>query len=170
MPTTSKYGLPYPALSSAPNVPLDLQNLAVAVDGLGVIGGKRQTSAGAGVTTIETTVIDTQTLSMAPSWAFQLDFAVYFTTSIAATDLRMRIRQTSVSGTSLGDCPAIGTYVSPEQNRGFLRVIYKTGVTAELNYFAGTIVRIGGTGTLTAVAPTSLIVTALVPSTAVGDY
>jgi hypothetical protein len=32
MPTTSLLALPYPSLSSAPNVPQDLQNLAQAVD------------------------------------------------------------------------------------------------------------------------------------------
>lgn len=170
MPTTSKYGLPYPALSASPNVPADIQSLATAVDALGVIGGKRQTSAGAAVATIETIVIDTQTLALTANSVFQLDFNLYFVASAAGNDVSMKIRLTSVSGTILGECAAIGTYITPEQNRGTLRVIYKT-TAAELDYFAGSIVRIGsGTGTLTAVSPTSLIVTALGPSTIIGDY
>lgn len=169
MPNTPKLGLPYPSLSDPPNGPLHIQNLASAVDALATMGGKRQTSAGSSVVTIETTVIDTQNLALPASSVFLLDFHLCFTTSVAASDLAMRIRTTSVSGTVQGEACAIGTYVSPEINRGFLRVVYKT-TAAELTYFAGTIVRIGGTGTLTAVAPTSLIVTNLGPSTVIGDY
>ncbi|MGH7745145.1 MAG: hypothetical protein ACREQ5_10145, partial [Candidatus Dormibacteria bacterium] len=63
-----------------------------------------------------------------------------------------------------------GVYVTPEVNRGYLRVIYKT-TAAELDYFAGTIIHIGaGSGTITPVIPTSLIVTNLGPTSLVGDF
>ncbi|MGH3546676.1 MAG: hypothetical protein ACRDQU_00820 [Pseudonocardiaceae bacterium] len=170
MPGTAKYGLPYPALSDAPNGPLGLQNLANAVDALGVIGGKRQTSTGAVISTIETTVVDTQTLALPANSVFALDFDLCFTASVAGNDLSMKIRLTSVSGTILGEAAAEGVYVTPEQNRGHLRVIYKTTL-AELDYFAGTVIHIGtGSGTVTPVPPTSLIVTNLGPNTVIGDY
>lgn len=167
---TSKFGLPYPTLADAPNVPSSIQSLAQGVDALGAIGGKRQTSAGAVISTVESIVVDTQTLAMPAANVYTLDFFLTFTVSVAGTDLSMKIRMTNVSGTILGECATYGVYVSPEQNRGFLRAVYKTTTNAELNYFAGTIVRIAGTGTATPVAQTSLIVTNLGPSTIIGDF
>jgi hypothetical protein len=149
-----------------------IQNLANAIDALFVIGGKRQTSTGAVISTIEATVVDTQTLSLAANSVFSLDFHLTFTTPVAGNDLSMKIRLTSISGTILGETAAEGVYASTstEQNQGHLRVIYKT-TAAELDYFAGTIIRIGtGTSTVTAVPPTSLIVTNLGPSTLIGDF
>lgn len=169
MPTTSKYGLPYPALASAPNVPLDIQNLAVALDALGIMGGKRQTSAGAAVNTIETIVIDTQTLALPANSVFLVDFSLSFTTSIAATDINMRIRLTSVGGTTIAGPIAYPGPYTTQGNPGRLAVVYKT-TAAELNYFAGTIVRQAGTGNATAVPPTSLLVYNLGASTIIGDY
>lgn len=168
---TSKLGLPYPSLADAPNGPANIQSLANAIDALGVIGGKRQTSTGAVVSSIETTVVDTQTLALPASSVFFLDFNLYFTAAVAGNDVSMKIRLTSISGTILGETSALGVYVSPEISHGFLRVVYKTSTTAELDYFAGTIVHLGtGTSTVTAVTPTSLIVTNVGPSTLVGDY
>ncbi|MGH3795931.1 MAG: hypothetical protein ACRDSP_13700 [Pseudonocardiaceae bacterium] len=170
MPTTPKYGLRYPALSDLPNGPLGIQNLANDVDALGVVGGKRQTSTGAVISTIETTVVDTQTLALPANCVFALDFNLYFTASVAGNDCSMKIRLTSVSGTILGETSTYGVYVTPEVNRGYLRVIYKT-TAAELDYFAGTIIHIGaGSGTITPVIPTSLIVTNLGPTSLVGDF
>jgi hypothetical protein len=81
----------------------------------------------------------------------------------------MRIRLTSVSGTVVaGPIVYPGPYTT-QGNSGRLAVVYKT-TTAELNYFAGTIVRQAGTGNITAVTPTSLIVTNLGPNTLLGDY
>jgi hypothetical protein len=167
---TSKFGLPYPNLSDAPSGPIGVKNLATALDALGVIGGKRRTAAGSATSTIEAIVVDTQTLAMPANYVFALDFYLGFTVSIAATDVSLKLRLTSVSGTIVDQTVAIGTYVSPAINHGFLRSIYKTTSTAELNYFAGTIIRQAGTGTITPVVPTSLIVTNLGPSTVVGDF
>lgn len=167
---TSRYGLPYPALSDVPNGPLGIQSLATAIDALGVIGGKRQVSTGAVISTIEATVVDTQTLALAANSVFSLDFDLCFTASAAGNDLSMKIRLTSVSGTILGEAAAEGVYATPEQNHGHLRVIYQTTI-AELDYFCGTIIRIGtGTGTVTAVPPTSLVVTCIGPSTILGQF
>jgi hypothetical protein len=166
---TSKLGLPYPSLSDAPNGPANIQSLASAIDALGVIGGKRQTSAGAAINTVETIVIDTQTIAMPASSVFLIEFDLSFTTTVAATDVNMRIRLTSVSGTVVaGPIVYPGPYTT-QGNSGRLAVVYKT-TTAELNYFAGTIVRQAGTGNITAVTPTSLIVTNLGPNTLLGDY
>jgi hypothetical protein len=167
---TSKYGLPYPQLSDLPSGPVAVQNLAQALDALGVIGGKRRAAVGSGLTTIEATTVDTQTLAMTANTVFQIDYYLAFTASVAGTDVDMKIRQTSISGTIIGEIVALGVYASPTINYGFLRAIYKT-TTAELDYFMGTMVRTGtGTGTVTPVLPTSIIVTNLGPSTIVGDY
>jgi hypothetical protein len=167
---TSKYGLPFPNLADIPSGPVGVENLARAVDALGVIGGKRRVAPGSATSTIEATVIDTQTLALVGTSVFQLDYFLGFTVSVAATDVSMKLRLTSVSGTIVDQMVAIGTYVSPAINYGFLRTIYKT-TAAELQYFAGTIIRTGaGTGTITPVMPTSLIVTNLGPSTIVGDF
>jgi hypothetical protein len=166
---TSKYGLPYPNLSDQPSGPVAVQNLAQSMDALGVIGGKRRVATGSATSTIEATVIDTQTLAMTATSVFKLEYFLGFTVSIAATDVTMRIRLTSVSGTIVAEDVAIGTYVSPAINRGYIQTIYKT-TAAELQYFAGTIIRAGGTGTITPVMPTSLLVTNLGPSTIVGDF
>jgi hypothetical protein len=169
VPTTSKYGLPYPSLSDPPNGPLHIGNLAGAIDALGIIGGKRQTSAGAVISTIETTVIDTQTLALPANSVFLIEFTLSFTTTVAATDINMRIRLTSVSGTTVaGPITYTGPYTT-QGNPGRLAVLYKTTI-AELDYFAGTIVRQAGTGNVSAVPPTSLLVYNLGPSTIIGDY
>ena len=134
-----------------------------------MIGGKRQTSVGAAVNTIETIVIDTQTIAMPASSVFLIEFDLSFTTTVAATDINMRIRLTSVSGTVIaGPIVYPGPYTT-QGNSGRLAVIYKT-TAAELDYFAGTIVRQAGTGNATAIAPTSLIVTNIGPSSVVADY
>lgn len=169
MPTTSKLGLPYPALSDIPSGPLAVGNLATAIDGLGILGGKRRTGASSNIVTIETIVCDTQTLSMAASSVFLIEFFSCFTVSVAATDVVMRIRLTSVSGTIVGENVAFGVYVSPSFNHGHLSVLYKT-TAAELNYFAGTMVRQAGTGNINAAVPTAITVTNLGPSTIIGDF
>jgi hypothetical protein len=169
VPNTSMRGLPYPALADIPSGPLALQNLATAVDTLGIIGGKRRTANSANITTIESTVVDTQTLALAANSVFQIEFYLGFTVSVAATDLTMRIRLTSVSGTIVGEAEASGPYVSPQIHHGQLIVLYKT-TAAELDYFAGTVTRIGGTGNIQATIPTSITVTNIGPSTIVGDF
>jgi hypothetical protein len=167
---TSKYGLPYPNLSDVPSGPAAVQTLAQSIDALGVIGGKRRVAVGSASSTIEATVIDTQTLALTGTSVFQIDYFLGFVVSVAGTDVSMKIRLTSVSGTIVDQTVALGVYVTPTINYGFLRTIYKT-TAAELQYFAGTLVRTGtGTGTITPVMPTSLIVTNLGPSTIVGDF
>jgi hypothetical protein len=168
MPNTAKLGLPYPALSDIPSGPLAVQNLANAVDALGILGGKRRVSTSSNITTIESIVIDTQTLSLAANSVFQIDYHLCFNSSVASSDAVMQIRLTSVTGTSLGQSVALGVYASVP-NYGFLRVLYKT-TAAELDYFCGTLIRQIGTGNLTAIVPTSLVVTNLGPSAAVGDF
>lgn len=168
--STPRLGLPYPVTGDAPDGPTQLKALATAVDNLGVLGGKRRTAASSNITTIEATVVDTQTLAMAANSVFQIEFHLAVTVSVAATDLDMKIRLTSVSGTIVGEGQLSCPYISPQPHNKSLIVIYKTTATAELNYFAGTIVRIGGTGNIVAVVPTSIIVTALGPSANVGDF
>jgi hypothetical protein len=169
--TTSKYGLPYPALSDIPSGPVAVQNLATAVDALGVIGGKRLTSAGSAISTIEAVVVDTQTLALPASSVFLIEYFLTFTASaIPTNDVDMKIRLTSVSGTILAETSAVAGYATPTPCHGFLRLVYKT-TTAELDYFCGTAIHIGaGAGTITPVQPCSIIVTNIGPSTIVGDY
>jgi hypothetical protein len=168
VPTTAKLGLPYPSLSDTPNGPLAIQNLANAVDALDVLGGKRRVSTSSAITTIESIVVDTQTLSLAANSSYQIDFYVCFNTSVAASDILMKIRLTSVSGTILGQTAALGVY-STVPNYGFLSVQYKT-TAAELDYFCGTVVRQIGTGNITAIVPTSIIVKNQGPASLVGDF
>lgn len=167
--STPRLGLPYPVTGDAPDGPTQLKALATAVDNLGVLGGKRRTAPSANITTIESTVVDTQTLAMAANSVFQIEFYLGFTVSVAATDLDMKIRLTSVSGALVGNTEASGPYIAPQIHGKNLIVIYKT-TAAELNYFAGTVVRIGGTGNIQAVVPTSIIVTNLSSSALVGDF
>jgi hypothetical protein len=169
MPNTPKLGLPYPALADLPSGPLAVGNLAQAIDGLGILGGKRRTGPSSNIVTIETIVVDTQTLSMAANSVFLIDFFACFTVSVAATDVDMKIRLTSVSGTILAEDIAFGVYVSPGINHGHLSVLYKT-TTSELDYFAGTMIRQAGTGNINAAIATSITVTNLGPSTIIGDF
>lgn len=169
MPNTSKLGLPYPSLADTPSGPLAVGNLAQAVDALGILGGKRRTTTSSNIVTIETIVCDTQTLSLAANSVFLVDFYMAFTVSVAATDVYLRIRQTSVSGTIMGETLAFGVYVSPAPQHGHLSVLYKT-TAAELLYFCGTAVRQAGTGNINAIVPTSFTVTNLGPSTIIGDF
>lgn len=169
MPTTPKLGLPYPALGDIPSGPLAVGNLATAVDGLGILGGKRRTSASSNIVSIEAIVVDTQTLSLPASSVFQIDFHLGFTVSVAATDVTMKIRLTSVSGTILADGIATGPYVSPSVHHGHISMLYKTTV-AELQYFCGTAIRQAGTGNVNATVPTSITVTNLGPSAIIGDF
>jgi hypothetical protein len=167
---TSKFGLPYPNLSDIPSGPAAVQALAQAVDALHVIGGKRRVATGSATSTIEATVIDTQTLALVGTSVFRLEYFLAFTASVAGNDATMRIRTTSVAGTIIGETAALGVYAAPTINYGYMQVLYKTTV-AELQYFAGTIVHLGtGTGTITPVMPTSLVVTNLGPSTIIGDF
>ena len=168
MPNTAKYGLPYPALSDSPNGPVAFANLANAIDGLGVIGGKRRTGDSSSITTIESIVIDTQTLALAANSVFEIAYFVNIINSTSGTDVEMRIRQTSVSGTVLGDC-VLPRSDQINWNPGYVCAIYKT-TSAELQYFCGTLVRTVGTGTIIAKVPTSLIVTNLGPSSIIGDF
>lgn len=169
MPNTPKLGLPYPALADPPSGPLAVGNLAAAIDGLGILGGKRRTGPSSNIVAIETIVVDTQTLSLAANSVFLIEFFACFTVSVAATDVDMKIRLTSVSGTIVAEDIAFGVYVSPGINHGHLSVLYKT-TAAELDYFAGTMVRQAGTGNINAVVPTSITVTNLGPSTIIGDF
>lgn len=169
MPNTSKFGLPYPALSDTPNGPLGVENLAQGVDALGILGGKRRTGISSSIVTIETIVVDTQTLSLAANSVFLIDFYMAFTVSVAATDVTMRVRLTSVSGTIVGEAAAFGVYVSPQPNHGHVSLLYKT-TSAELDYFAGSAVRIAGTGNVNAIVPTAITVTNLGPSSIIGDF
>jgi hypothetical protein len=148
---------------------LAVGNLAADVDALGILGGKRRTGISSNIVTIETIVVDTQTLSLAANSVFQVDFHLGATVSVAATDLTMRIRLTSVSGTIIGETELSCPYVSPQPHSKHLTVLYKT-TTAELDYFAGCVVRIGGTGNINAVVPTSITVTNLGPASIIGDF
>lgn len=168
VPNTPKLGLPYPSLSDIPSGPLAVGNLAQAVDALGVLGGKRRTGASSNITTIESIVVDTQTLSLAANSVFEITYDLVFTASVAASDAMMKIRLTSVSGTILGQTVAPGPYTT-QGNDGHLTVLYKTTAT-ELVYFCGTVVRQAGTGNINAVVPTSLVVTNIGPSTIIGDF
>jgi hypothetical protein len=167
--STPRLGLPYPVTGDAPDGPAQFKALATAVDNLGVLGGKRRTAPSANITTIESTVVDTQTLALAANSVFQIEFHLAVTASVAATDLDMKIRLTSVAGAIVGEGQLSCPYISPQIHNKSLIVIYKT-TAAELDYFTGTIVRIGGTGNLVSVVPTSIIVTALGPSANVGDF
>ena len=168
--TTPKLGLPYPSLSDLPSGPVGIQNLATAIDALGVIGGKRLTSTSSAISTIETIVVDTQTLALPANSVFLIEYFLTFTASAAANDCDFKVRLTNVSGTILGEGTSYGVYVAPQPCIGFLRVVYKT-VAAELDYFCGTAIHLGtGTGTITPIQPTSLIVTNLGFSTIVQDY
>lgn len=169
MPNTPKLGLPYPALGDIPSGPLAVGNLATAVDNLGILGGKRRTSASSNIVSIETIVVDTQTLSLAASSVFLVEFHLGFTVSVAATDVAVKIRLTSVAGTIIGEGVALGTYVSPAVNHGHVPVLYKT-TAAELLYFCGTAVRQAGTGNVNATIPTNITVTNLGPSSIIGDF
>ncbi len=169
MPTTSKFGLRYPALADLPSGPLAVGNLAQDVDALGILGGKRRTGISSNIVTIETIVVDTQTLSLAANSVFQIDFHLGVTVSVAATDLTMRVRLTSVAGTIIGETELSCPYVSPQPHSKHLSLLYKT-TTSELDYFAGTVVRIGGTGNINAIVPTSITVTNLGPSSIIGDF
>lgn len=166
--TTPKFGLPYPVLGDAPNGPAQIGALALAVDATGVLGGKRRTTASSNITTIESIIVDTQTLSLLANSTYQIDYNVTFACSVAASDALLRVRLTSVSGTILGSAVALGVYAT-QNNPGYMSIIYKTTV-AELNYFCGTLVRQSGTGNLTAQVPTSLIVSYAGPNTLVGDF
>ena len=168
--STPKYGLPFPVLGDPPNGPVGIQNLATAADALGILGGKMLVTPSAAISTIETIVVDTQTLSLPANSVFQLDFHVTFTASVAGNDITMNVRLTSVSGTIIGSGTAEGVYVSPQPNYGHISMLYKTTVT-ELDYFCASVVRVGaGTGTVSVIAPTSLVVTCLGPSTIIGNY
>lgn len=169
MPTTAKFGLRYPALADLPSGPVAVGNLAADVDSLGILGGKRRTGPSSNIVTIETIVVDTQTLSLAANSVFQIDFHLGCTVSVAATDLTMRVRLTSVAGTIIGETELSCPYVSPQPHSKHLTVLYKT-TASELDYFAGTVVRIGGTGNINAIVPTSITVTNLGPSTIIGDF
>lgn len=169
MPTTPKLGLPYPDTSALPNIPAHIQALAEGVDAYGVLGGKRRTSPSANITTVESTVVDTQNLAFPADSSFLIDFTAYFTTSVAATDANMTIRLTSVSGTIIaGPICMPGPYTT-QGNYGRVAALYKT-TAAELNYFCGTMIRQAGTGNIVAVAPTHLIVYRLGPASLIGDY
>lgn len=169
--TTPKLGLPYPSLSDLPSGPVGIQNLATAVDALGVIGGKRLTSTSSAISTIETTVVDTQTLALSANSVFLIEYFLTFTASAAGNDCDFKVRLTSVAGTIVGEGTILGVYVTPQPCCGLLRIVYKTGIASELDYFAGTAVHVGtGTGTITPIQPTSLIVTCLSPSSVIGDY
>lgn len=169
MPTTPRLGLPYPALGDPPSGPLAVGNLATAIDDLGVLGGKRRTAPSSNITTVESVIVDTQTLAMAASSVFRIDAFTCFTVSVAATDVVVRIRLTSVSGTILAENVAFGVYASPAVNHGHLSMLYKT-TAAELDYFCVTVVRQAGTGNIQAVVPTSIVVTRLSPSSVIGDF
>lgn len=169
MPTTPKLGLRYPALSDSPNGPVAIGNLASDVDALGVIGGKRRVNDSSNITTIESIVVDSQTISLAANSVFEIEYFLSFTASVAASDAVMRIRLTSVSGTILGEAIALGVYVAPSFNQQSLRAIYKT-TAAELQYFCGTIVRQVGTGNLVAKPATNLTITCIGPSSILGDF
>lgn len=169
MPNTSKFGLPYPALSDAPNGPVAIFNLAQGVDGLGIIGGKRRTGASSNITTVESVVVDTQNLAMAASSVFLIDYDLCFTCSVAATDLNMTIRLTSVSGTVVAGPLAVPGPYTTQGNHGRLALLYKT-TSAELDTFVGTVIRQAGTGNIQAIVPTTLTVTRLGPSSLIGDF
>lgn len=168
--TTPKLGLPYPSLSDLPSGPVGIQNLATAIDALGVIGGKRLQSTSSAISTIETIVIDTQTLALPANSVFLIEYYLTFTASVAGNDCDMKVRLTNVSGTILGETSAYGVYVAPQPSWGYLRIVYKS-TNPELDYFCATAVHLGtGTGTITPIQPTSLIVTNWGPSTTVADY
>lgn len=168
MPTTPNLGLPYPPLSNTPNVPADIQNLATTMDGLCVVGGKHCLNPGVSVATTETIVVDTPTLSLAASSVFTIEFYCTFNVTVVGSDILMGIRQTSVTGTLLAQSAALGVYLT--NNYGIIRMTYTT-TAAELDYFAGTIVRTGtGTGNASTIPPTHLVVTRHGPSSLIGNY
>jgi hypothetical protein len=167
---TPKYGLPIPATGDLPSGPIAVGALATAIDSLGIVGGKRTTAAGASIVSIEQTVCDTQTLLLPANSVFLIEFYLCFTVAVV-TNVDMKIRMTSVSGPILAETCAIGTYVAPEPNFGFLRLVYKTTSNSELDYFAGTAIIQGtGIGPVTPIVPTSVLVFNCGPSTIIGDY
>jgi hypothetical protein len=170
VPTTPRLGLPYPALSDIPSGPVAVGNLANSLDALGVLGGKYRVTNSGVINTVESVVIDSQTLALTASSIFLIQMFVSFTTTVAGSDVDAKIRMTSVSGTLLAERSILGVYATPEPNSGSLSVIYQTGVTAELDYFCGTIIRTGtGTGTVTVIPPTYLLVSNLGPAALVGQ-
>jgi len=166
--TTPKFGLPYPVLGDSPNGPAAIGALALAVDATGVLGGKRRTTASSAINTIESIVVDTQTLSLLANSVYLIEYNLTFAASVAASDGLMRVRLTSVSGTVLGSAIALGVYAT-QNNSGYMAILYKT-TAAELDYFCGTLIRQVGTGNLTAQVPTSLVVSYVGPNTLIGDF
>ncbi len=121
MPTTSVYGLPYPELSDTPNVPLDVQDLAEAVDttlqgslalsGLTVGGasvnpargsivayGTRDTSVGSlsagGITTTET-VVQFATFDALAGVQYQILVTIAYASSAAGDLVKLQLKRTA---------------------------------------------------------------------------
>lgn len=168
MATTTRLALPYPVVGDPPTVEAHIQALAEATDALGPLGGKRRTADSAAITTTETIVVDTPSLSLAASSVFTLRFFVRADTSVVGTDVYLRIRDTNTSGTIRGEGLGFrSVVVGPDL--AVLEAIYRT-TTAESKVFVGTLVRTVGTGNIVAKVPTHLIVTREGPTTLIGDF
>lgn len=168
MATTAKYALRYPGPLDQPLGPAQIQNLAEDCDSLGLVGASRRTADSATITTTETIVANTSSLTLAASSAFALRFFARVDTSVVPTDAYMRIRDTNVIGVIRGEgLGARSVVVGPDLC--LLEVIYRTTIS-ETKVFVGTLVRTAGTGTIIAKVPTHLMVTRLGPSALVGDF
>jgi hypothetical protein len=144
-----------------------MQLLAEAVDGYGLVGGKRRTANSANITTTETIVVDTASLTLVASSAFVVRFYCRFDPSVAATDVVARIRDTNTSGTERAAVNGLGVYTT--RNYVVAEFVYKT-TTAESKVWVGTLVRLAGTGNIQAAVPTHLAVYRVIPSASFGDF
>lgn len=113
-----------------------------------VIGGKRYTTTAAigSITTTETTIYDTGSVSLVNGVAYELEAYVEFQNS-AANDVTLRIRDTNTSGTILAQQNA-AVKGAATSSYAYLKVPYVAAATGAKT-FVVTAIRATGSGTVT---------------------
>jgi hypothetical protein len=150
VPTTPNLALRYPSLSSAPNVPQDIQNLASDVDTAVVGRLKGQTTPiiadSATWTGTETGSLASVTLNVTAGVTYGLTLYIAVSSTVTGTEISfMRIREDTATGNQLA---AASLPMPTSGTTGFPITVYTeyTAVSTGAKTFVVTGQRVSGTG------------------------
>ncbi len=123
------------------------------------LGGQWRTTTSAGVTTTETVILTSPTVTIPANTTVAIELDMLWTSSVTADQANFRIRQTNLTGTLVASAV---TYAATNGNGGpypyNMHGFYQTGGSPATLPFVATVVRAAGTGSITTYAQSSLIV------------
>lgn len=128
------------------------------------LGGQFRSSTSGGVTTVESTVLTTPTVNLLANTTYLIEYCLYWTTTVTGDIIVLHIRDTNSTGTSrAATVPFAAISGGGGPYPGYATALLQTSTAAAYNA-VGTVMRNTGSGTVTALANSSLVISQLGPN------